>query len=211
MHISWFGQSCFRLETKDVKIMIDPFSKDIGLRMPRFNDNIYLVTHNHYDHNNTESAGSEAFIINGPGEYEKSGVQVVGIQSFHDNVQGQERGYNTIYVVTADEIRLCHLGDFGQDQLTEEQLNDIGEVDILCVPIGGTYTIDAKTAVKIVKQIEPKIIIPMHYSIAGLNIKLDSEKTFVKELGIAPEKVDVLKIQKKQLPVEETLLYVFNI
>src|SRR3989344_3175518 len=147
MTITWFGQSCFRIEGKDVSILIDPFDKEIGLKVPRTRDAIILVTHEHHDHNNTEDA--EGFIIRGPGEYEKSGVQVVGIPSYHDNEQGTKRGLNTIFVLKVEDVKICHLGDLGQDKLTDEQIETIGEVDILMVPIGGRYTKDGKEEVHV--------------------------------------------------------------
>lgn len=212
MTISWFGQACFRIESKDLRILIDPFSSKIGLRAPRINDQIVLVTHDHDDHNNVESVGPESFVVRGPGEYEKSGVQIVGVSSFHDTTQGSERGLNTIYVIRTEGITLCHLGDLGQHELTSEQIEIIGGVDILFVPVGGTYTIDGKEAVSIVKQIDPKIIIPMHYKVPGLSIKeLEGPQMFLKEVGIKPEEVEVFKIQAKALPQEEMKLVMFKL
>lgn len=211
MTITWFGQACFRVEGKDVRVLIDPFDKKIGLRTPRIHDEIVLVTHDHYDHNSSEGAGPESFIVRGPGEYEKSGVQIVGIQSYHDNEEGAKRGLNTIYVVKFEEITLCHLGDLGQHQLTDEQIETIGGVDILMVPIGGTYTIDGKEAVGIVKQIEPKIIIPMHYKVPGLTVDLEGPQKFFKEIGLKPEEVETLKVNAKSLPEEEMKLITFTL
>ncbi|TSC90909.1 MAG: Zn-dependent hydrolase [Parcubacteria group bacterium Licking1014_17] len=212
MIITWFGQSCFRLAGKDANVLIDPFSKEIGLKPPRINDQIVLKTHDHIDHNNLEGAGPETFVIGGPGEYEKLGVSVTGIESYHDNEKGAKRGSNTIYMIHMDEMMLCHLGDIGQKQFTQEQLDAINwaDIDILFVPVGGTYTVNAAEAVELVKEIEPKIIIPMHYKIPGLSIELDDVKKFTKEIGIKPEEVDVLKINVKQLPQEETKLIVFK-
>lgn len=210
MQITWYGQACFRLESKDIRVLIDPFSKKIGLKEPRLNDAIMLVTHEHDDHNNTENGG-EAFTVRGPGEYEKSGVQIVGISSFHDATQGSERGLNTIYVIKFEDIKFCHLGDLGQNELTDEQIEMIGNVDILFVPIGGVYTIDGKQAVGIVKQIEPKIIIPMHYKVPGLSINLESPASFLKEIGIKPEEVDTYRINAKSLPTEEMKLIMFKL
>ena len=211
MNINWHGQSCFRLESKGISILIDPFSKVIGLRPPRLNDNIILVTHDHPDHNNVGDASPESFIVRGPGEYEKSGVYVQGIQSFHDNNGGRERGLNTIYAIKFDEIRLCHLGDLGQFELTDEQIETIGDVDILFIPVGGTYTIDGAKAAQIVKEIEPKIIIPMHYKIPGLSVDIDGPQKFIKEIGIKPEEVETFKIAKKTLPTEEIQLVMLKI
>ena len=210
MQITWYGQACFRLESKDIRVLIDPFSKKIGLREPRINDTIVLVTHEHDDHNNTENAG-EAFVVRGPGEYEKSGVQIVGISSFHDDTQGSERGLNTIYVIKFEDITLCHLGDLGQQELTAEQVEMIGNVDILFIPVGGVYTIDGKQAVGVVKQIEPKIIIPMHYKISGLTIDLEPATAFLKEIGIKPEEVESYRINAKSLPQEEMKLIMFKL
>lgn len=217
MTITWFGHSCFRIEAKEahstgsgqVSILVDPFSKDLGLRPPRIKDDLVLVTHSHYDHNDTSSINPEAMLINGPGEYEKQGIYVRGILSYHDKNKGKERGLNTIYIIKAEDMTVCHMGDFGQDGFEGNQLDDIGDVDLLMIPVGGNYTIDYKEAVEVVSQIEPKIIIPMHYKIEGLKVDIDSSDKFIKEIGLTPEKVDKLKIVKKNLPTEEMKLVVF--
>lgn len=211
MTINWYGQACFRLETKGASILIDPFAKEIGLRPPRLNDNIFLVTHEHYDHNNVDGAPAESFVIRGPGEYEKSGVHFEGILSYHDNVEGKERGLNTIYLIRAEEMRLCHLGDLGQHKLTDEQVEQIGDVDVLFIPVGGKYTIDGKEAAEVVKQIEPKIIVPMHYKVTGLNIDIDGPQKFLKEIGLKPEEVETYRIAAKNLPTEEIKLVTFKL
>ncbi len=190
--------------------MTDPFSKEIGLRSPKIKDDIVLVSHQHFDHNNIEDANPEAFIIQNPGEYEKQGIAVRGIASFHDDKNGTERGPNTIYVIKAEDMTVCHLGDLGH-KLTDAQIEDIGDVDILMIPVGGNYTIDAKTAVEVINQVEPKVIIPMHYKVQGLTVDIAGPEKFVKELGLQAEKVDKYKIAKKNLPTEETQLVMFNI
>lgn len=210
MTISWFGHSCFRIEAKEGSILTDPFGKEIGLKPPKIKDDIVLVSHEHFDHNNVGDANPEAFIIRNPGEYEKQGIAIRGIASFHDNKEGAERGPNTIYVMKAEEITLAHLGDLGH-KLTDQQVEDIGDIDILMIPVGGNYTIDAKTAAEVIGQIEPKIVIPMHYKIPGLEVPIDGPEKFIKELGLTPEKVDKYKVNKKTLPTEETKLVMFNI
>ena len=210
MTITWFGQSCFRIEAKDASILIDPFSKEIGLKPPRIKDDIVLVTHEHHDHNNLDGINPEAFVIRNPGEYEKSGVAVYGVLSYHDKVGGKERGLNSIYIIKAEDMTICHLGDLGQEKLTDEQVETIGDVDILMIPVGGTYTIDHKEAVAVISQIEPKMIIPMHYKLPGSTSDLAGVDKFVKELGLSPEKVDKLKIVKKNLPLEEMKLIILE-
>ena len=211
MNISWFGHSCFRIEAKEGSILIDPFSKDIGLKPPRVKDDLILVTHNHYDHNNVEGGPPQAMVITGPGEYEKQGIYVRGILSYHDKIEGKERGLNTIYVIKIEDMVVCHMGDFGQAEFWGNQLDDIGDVDILMLPVGGKYTIDHKEAVETVGKIGPKIVIPMHYKIKDLKIDIDGVDKFIKELGLTPEKTDKYKIAKKNLPAEEMKLILFNI
>ncbi len=212
--INWFGQSCFQISVSNSKdhsaqILIDPFDESIGLKVPRFSADILLITHEHADHNNIKEVKAidekEVFLISGPGEYEVKGVFIKGIPSFHDNSQGKERGRNTIYTIEAEEIKFCHLGDLGQAQLTDEQLEQIGEVDILMIPVGGTYTISGQEATKIISQIEPRIIIPMHYQIPNLKIKLDNVEKFTKAIGknsIQPQ--EKLQIKASNLPKEGT-------
>ena len=219
MTINWFGQSCFRLEAKEahstgsgqVSILIDPFSKEIGLKPPKIKDDIVLVSHEHDDHNNIEDITPESFLINNPGEYEKKGIAIRGIASYHDKTEGKERGLNTIYIVKAEDMTICHLGDLGQEKLTDNQVDEIGDIDILFIPVGGNYTINYKEAIEVIGQIEPKIIIPMHYKIKDLKIELDGPEKFVKELGLTPEKTDKYKISKKLLPLEEMRLVMLEI
>lgn len=211
MTINWFGQSCFRIEAKEGSILIDPFSKELGLKSPKVKDGLVLVTHDHYDHNNLEDLPAESFVIKNPGEYEKNGIAVRGILSFHDKSEGKERGPNTIYIIRSEDMAICHLGDLGQEKLTESQVEEIGDVDILMIPVGGNYTINYKEAVGVIQQIEPKIVIPMHYKIKGLDVEIDGPEKFIKELGLTPENVEKFKIAKKTLPTEEIKLITFNI
>jgi len=210
MKITWAGQACFQISAlngKDnpVNIVIDPFS-DIGLKEPRLEADVLLITHEHEDHNNSRAIKGSPLLINGPGEYEVRGVFIQGIDSFHDDSQGKERGKNTIYKIEAEDIKLCHLGDLGQKQLTDDQLEKIGAVDILMIPVGGTYTIDGSEATKIIGQIEPKIVIPMHYELPGLKFKLDNVSKFLKAMGknsIEPQ--DKLVVKASTLPKEREM------
>lgn len=220
MHIIWHGQSCFQIivpKTKNgqVAIVIDPFSKDIGLRLPKLEADVLLVTHDHSDHNNAKEVlgvgGKEPFLITGPGEYEIKEIYIQGISAFHDNFQGKDRGKSTIYIVEAEEIKICHLGDIGQKELTPEQLEKIGGVDVLLIPVGGVYTVSAKEASEIINQIEPRIVIPMHYHVPKLKIKLEGVDKFLKIMGvksIIPQ--NKLLIKKKDLPAEDMQVVVLK-
>ena len=208
MHITWHGQSFFQLQTslskgEQTTIAIDPFEETIGLNVPSFTADILLITHDHADHNNKITIKGAPFLVDGPGEYEVKEIFVQGIPSFHDEESGKKRGINTIYTLEVEEMRLCHLGDFGQKELTEDQLEQIGDIDILMIPVGGEFTIDAKGAAHIISQIEPKIVIPMHYALPKLKIKLDEVDKFLKEIGqksVVPQ--PKLLIKKKDLPLE---------
>jgi len=213
MTIVWYGHSCFKITNQGghLTIIIDPFETKIGLRPPRGAADIVTVSHNQYDHNNIKSVSGTPFIINSPGEYEIKGIRILGLSSFHDRKQGQERGINTIYLIEVDKIRVCHLGDFGQERLANGQLETIGQVDVLMIPVGGTYTIDAKEAVKVAEQIEPHLIIPMHYKLAGLKIDLAGLGNFLKEIGLNKKTaVDKLTLKKKDLVSKEMEIVVMK-
>jgi len=216
MHIIWKGQSCFQVivsqqKGEQVKIVIDPFSEEIGLKLPKMEADILLVTHGHYDHNNTKGVEGSPFLVEWPGEYERKDIFIQGIFSHHDEKEGKERGPNTIYTIEAEEMRLCHLGDFGQQELTPEQLEAIGDIDILMAPVGGFFTIDAKGAAKVISQIEPRIVIPMHYHLPKLKIKIDGLDKFLKEMGRkSAESQPKLLVKKKDLPEEETKIVVLT-
>jgi len=206
MQIIWHGQSCFQLifsRRKEEKItfVIDPFSTEIGLRLPKIGADVLLVTHSHNDHSNVKGISGDPFLINGPGEYEIRGIFIQGIECFHDESQGKERGRTTTFIIEGDEMKLCHLGDFGQKELTPDQLEKIGNVDILMIPVGGVYTISAQETSKVISQIEPKIVIPMHYHIPKLKIKLDNLDKFLKVMGVkSTEVLNKLIIKKRDLP-----------
>ncbi|PIR73248.1 MAG: MBL fold metallo-hydrolase [Candidatus Moranbacteria bacterium CG10_big_fil_rev_8_21_14_0_10_35_21] len=206
MNIQYYGHSCFKITTRpegrgqgEVGIFFDPFDKETGLRPPQGQADIVLISHDHHDHNNASALKGEPVVFDIPGEYSAKGVNIVGIDSFHDAQEGKERGHNTIFSIEAEGIRVCHLGDLGTD-LDEKQLDEIDGVDILMIPVGGKFTIDGKKAVEIVKKIEPKIIIPIHYKTEGLKLDIESEKKFCSEMGNCPrEKVSKINFKKKDI------------
>lgn len=216
MHITWHGQACFsisaaRSKGEGVSICLDPFSEEIGLKMPSLSCDIVLVTHEHRDHNNVKAIKGSPFVIAGPGEYEVKDVFVQGISSLHDTKEGKERGLNTIYTLEVEGLKLCHMGDFGQKELQPEQLDKIGDIDVLMIPVGSVYTVDGNMAASIVSQIEPRIVIPMHYKIPKLNIKIEGSDAFLKAMGAkSAETLPKLVIKKKDLVDEETKVIVLK-
>jgi L-ascorbate metabolism protein UlaG (beta-lactamase superfamily) len=209
MQIIWKGQSCFQIITTGNKnnqalIVIDPFSEEIGLRPPKLEADILLITDQ--ANTNPKAVFGDPFLVENPGEYEIKEVFIQGISA------GEK---NTIYTIEAEGIHLCHLGNLNQKELTAEQLEKIGDTDILMIPIGGVYTISVKEATKIMSQIEPKIIIPMNYQIPKLNPpaggKLDTLDKFLKALGIKHiEPLNKLSIKKRDFSEEEVKIVILK-
>ena len=211
MEIQLIGHSCFRLKGKKAIVVTDPYSPSVGLKLPKLKADIVTISHNHDDHNNFAAVGGtlqrkKPFVVTGPGEYEIAGVSIFGTASFHDNCQGKERGPNTIYLINFDGLKLVHLGDLGH-KLNDHQLEEVDGADLLFVPVGGTFTLDAEGASEVVSQIEPKIVIPMHYRLAGLKIDLKPVDDFLKALGVENVKpLAKLNITRDKLPEERQVV-----
>jgi L-ascorbate metabolism protein UlaG (beta-lactamase superfamily) len=182
MEISWLGHSCFRLKGKQATVVTDPFSPDLGYSLGKLIAQIVTVSHKHPGHSYVQGIGGSPRQVTGPGEYEISNVLIIGVATFHDKDSGKERGKNTVYLIEIDDISICHLGDLGH-ALTDEQVEELGKVDVLLVPVGGVSTINATTAAGIVRQLEPNIVIPMHYKTQVLKRELEPVETFLKEMG----------------------------
>ncbi|OGD88603.1 hypothetical protein A3D81_00920 [Candidatus Curtissbacteria bacterium RIFCSPHIGHO2_02_FULL_40_17] len=206
--IWWYGQACFRIKGKSACIVCDPYDPGFtGLSPLKLEADIITVSHQHQDHNATSAVktaeGKDPFVIAGPGEYEISKVNIVGIDSFHDDSGGSARGKNTIYLINIDDVNIVHLGDLGQKKLSQEQVEQLSSCDVLLIPAGGVYTISAKEAPDIIAQIEPKIVVPMHYKVEGLKFDLESESKFLESFGkekLAP--VSKLSVSVERLPEE---------
>ena len=182
MEISWLGHSCFKLKGRKATVSTDPYSPDLGYSLGKPTANIITVSHQHPGHAYTEGIGGNPRAVNAPGEYEISGVLVIGIATFHDKDRGKIRGKNTIYLIEIDEVSICHLGDLGH-VLTAEQVEELGNIDVLLLPVGGNSTINAPVAAEIVRQLEPKVVVPMHYKTEVLNRELEPVARFLKEIG----------------------------
>lgn len=219
MEIYPLGHASFRIKGKNASVVTDPYNpKMVGLAFPKHTiADVVVISHAHEDHNFVslveDPPGSSKVVVSGPGEYEIKGIDIVGIATYHDNKDGQERGSNTIYKIDIDGIVVVHLGDLGH-KLSEEQVDLLNSVDVLLIPTGGVYTIDAKTAVDIVAQLEPSIVIPIHYQRDKLNQQIFAGLTpvtaFLKEMGqeqVTP--LPKLKVTKDSLP-EETQIVVLE-
>jgi L-ascorbate metabolism protein UlaG (beta-lactamase superfamily) len=201
MEISWLGHSCFQLRGKNVTLITDPFSPQLGRSLGKISAPIVTISHNHPGHNFADGIGGDPRIVHGPGEYEISDVLITGVASYHDNKHGQELGRNTMYVIHMDDLIVCHLGDLGHI-LQEEQLEEVADADVLLIPIGGQHTINAAQAAEVISQVEPHIVIPMHYhsSMDDASNPLDK---FCREMGIeALNPQPKLSITRSALPAE---------
>ncbi len=182
MEISWLGHSCFRIRGSQATVITDPYSPEVGYSLGKPKARIVTVSHQHPGHSYVQGVGGDPKPITGPGEYEIGGILVIGLATFHDAENGNQRGKNTVYLMEVDEVSLCHLGDLGH-MLTAEQIEELGNVDILLVPVGGVSTIGAPVAAELVRQLEPKVVIPMHYKTEALSWELDPVERFLKEMG----------------------------
>jgi len=206
LQIRWHGHSCFEI-TNDLTLVTDPHDgKSIGIPAPSVAGDIILVSHDHYDHNSVKTVEKEGSkIVTESRKRNISNIEIIGIDSFHDKDKGAKRGSNIMYKFSMDGIRFCHMGDLGHE-LDDETVAKIGEVDILFIPVGGTFTVDDRQAWNVIKKIKPKIIIPMHYKIGGLSLPIAGLDPFLE-----PAKHKVIRvgneidIEKDDLPTEQEI------
>jgi L-ascorbate metabolism protein UlaG (beta-lactamase superfamily) len=181
MEITWFGHSAFRLRAKEGTVVIDPTPRRTG-GASRLTADVVLVSHEHPGHNELSAVAGQPRVLSGPGEYEVKGISILGVATYHDQERGKKRGRNTAYVVEAEDLVVCHLGDLGHLP-TAEQLGQIRNAGVLLIPVGGGPTIDATQAVEVISLIEPRLIIPMHYRVGELDPELDPLDKFLREMG----------------------------
>ena len=184
MDVTWLGHGCFRLRGRSAAVVTDPYPPAIGLKLSRLDADLVTISHDHENHNYTQAV-RDAYEIRGPGEYEVAGVAVIGVPTYHDADKGATHGRNTVYLIEIDDVRICHLGDLGHS-LDDTQAETLSSADVLLVPVGGRTTINATQAAEVVRQLEPRYVVPMHYAVPGLKLQLDPIDRFLKEMGLAP-------------------------
>jgi hypothetical protein len=208
MTIQFFGASCFKISTKigneEISIITDPYSEKVG-KLPRsFAADILTIsrkTHEH--HNNKEAVAEGAFLIDCPGEYEVKGIPIYGTPSLHESKEAKDYHKNTMFHFLVDDIRVVHLGGL-LEPLTDDQLAQIGEVDVLMIPVGGGDVLGPQAAADLVARMEPRVVIPMHYKMKDLSLAAGGVEPFVKEVGSKVIETDKWKVSKKDLPQDET-------
>jgi L-ascorbate metabolism protein UlaG (beta-lactamase superfamily) len=183
LDITWLGHSCFRIKGKEVIVITDPCHPSLGYTLGKLQADIVTLSHFHPGHCYTEAITSEFKEVKGPGEYELKGAFITGIATWHDDVQGQKLGKNTVYLLEMDGMALCHLGDLGHLP-SSAFVEDVGDIDVLFLPVGGISTIGGSKAAEIVRRLTPKVVIPMHYKTAKLAKELEPVDKFLKEAGV---------------------------
>ncbi len=209
MEIVWYGHACTRLKDSNVTVITDPYDKSLGLSLPRPKADIVTVSHPSPHHNYTAGVKGDFKVIDSPGEYEIGGVFITGINLAPPakRKNGTPSIRNNVFVFYMDDIAICHLGDLNHVP-TQNQVEDMGSIDVLLVPVGGGRSaLHAAQAAEVISLIEPYIVVPIHYQLPGLTIKLDPVEKFLKEMGITKtESVANLKLTKSGLPEETQIV-----
>jgi L-ascorbate metabolism protein UlaG (beta-lactamase superfamily) len=204
--ITWLGLSCFRIRGNQAIIITDPFPPGLGYTLGKQTADIVTVSHQHPSHSYDQGISGEHRLLRGPGEYEISGVLILGIAAYHDAVKGQSRGKNTLYLMEIDGVAVCHLGDIGH-VLSDEQVEEMGNVDILMLPVGGVSTINAAMAAEIIRKLEPKAVLPMHYKTPKTDRELEPVENFLKEMGLGQvESRPKFSVSKSNLPISTQVI-----
>ena len=195
MEIKWYGQSCFRIKGKNTVLVFDPYTPgSTGYSMNNVSADAIAVSHDDPTANYDEKIEGSRKTINGPGEYEIGDAIIIGIDTARDVASGTLRGRNTIFCAEIDEITVCHLGDLGHD-LSSEQLDELGQIDVLMLPIGGSLGI--KSAIALVNKLQPLLVLPMHYGSEQNGYRYTPVKDFLKEYGaentIPQAKINITK------------------
>ncbi len=206
MDINWLGYSCFRIRGNQAIVITDPFPPGLGYTLGKQTADIVTISHQHPTHSYHQGISGEPRLVKGPGEYEISGVLILGIAAYHDAVKGQSRGKNIVYLMEIDGVAVCHLGDIGH-VLSNEQAEEMGNVDVLMLPVGGVSTINAAMAAEIIRKLEPKVVIPMHYQTPKTDRDLEPVENFLKEMGLSQvEPRPKFTVSKSNLPISTQVI-----
>jgi L-ascorbate metabolism protein UlaG (beta-lactamase superfamily) len=208
LKIQFLGQSCFVItSTTGLKIITDPYTAgDRTYSAINETADIVTVSHEHSDHNDVAAVKGNPEVIKGTGKKNSKGISIEGIATWHDNAQGTQRGPNTLFCFSVDGIKFCHAGDLGH-RLSAEQIAQVGEVDILFIPVGGFFTIDARVATDVCNDLKPRIIIPMHYKTPKSNPSLAVVDDFLKgKERVEQPATSILELKPNSLPSDTRII-----
>jgi L-ascorbate metabolism protein UlaG (beta-lactamase superfamily) len=210
MKIKWLGHASF-LMTSDggVRVITDPYHRTGGIEYGPIQEtaDVVTVSHQHQDHNNVAAVKGNPTVVDVPGAKSVKGIELLGVPSYHDGRKGAQRGPNIIFCFTIDGVRVCHLGDLGHD-LDAGKVKEIGAVDVLLVPVGGFYTIDARQATSVSEALKPRVVIPMHVKTAKCDYPITGVEDFLKgRKNVSRVATSETEINKDKLPSEtETII-----
>ena len=182
MDIIWLGHSCFRLHDADMVVVTDPYPASLGLRIDSRPASVVTVSNTHPNHNNTESIEGDPKIFSDPGEYEYNGVTARGVMTPLPDDQPHDQR-NVAFSIEIGSINVCHLGDISMP-LTTRMIDELKPVDVVLMPTGGHCTLEIDLVYQTLQDLDPKIVIPMHYKTEGLNLEVDPIDVFVRRMGI---------------------------
>ncbi len=214
MKIQWLGHSSFKLtESTDRSVVLDPYSSDYGIDFPLdITADAVTVSHSHADHSATDNIKGDPRILDRVGSFEVNGIHIYSVMSYHDQKKGALRGKNLVFKFRIDGVDVCHLGDIGEE-LTPMLAELIGAVNVLLIPVGGNYTIDAEVAADYVEKLMPDVVIPMHYYEKEKDIDLDDLDDFLKlydEENIVEVDGDTIEFDRADFDGESTKIYVLK-
>ena len=204
MEITWYGHSCFRLTERNyATVVTDPYDhKAVGYSALKLKADIVTISHDAPGHSNMEAVKGTEHIIDGAGEFEIGGVFITAVQTAGGGKKSKDKTRNTLYVFDYEGITVAHLGDL-QEVPTQSEVEALGTVNVLLVPVGGGASLNAAKAAEVVSVIEPNLVIPMHYATDDAKIKLDPLSKFLKEMGLGKtESLPSLKVTRSALPQE---------
>jgi len=210
MRLIWHMHSCFEV-SDEVTVVIDPHDgRSIGVKPPQLRADLVLISHDHFDHNAIRAVKGDYTVIRDVSPRTVKGVAIRGLTAYHDDVGGERRGKVNIFHFTVNGVRFCHLSDLGH-MLTPAQVQELGEVDVLFVPVGGVFTIDGAQAQRLVRAIKPKVAVPMHFRVGGLSMSIQNADAFLN--GLPEESVvrvgNEVEFEAEDLP-ERTEHWVFS-
>lgn len=206
MDITWLGHACFRLRGREATLITDPFERSLGLTLGRQSADIVTISHESPHHGASDLIGGSPRVLRGPGEYEVKGVMVTGVATPGERIAGGGHARNTAYAITIDEIVVCHLGDLGKP-LTVDQIEALKDPDVLLIPVGGHCTIGPAEVTEVISQLEPKLVVPMHYALPGLTVRLEPLERFTREMGLEEAHPQPkLSVTRGSVPEETTII-----
>ena len=202
MKVKWLGHACFLITADNgLKIITDPYIEGSGLKYSPIDESadIATVSHDHFDHNNVSAVKGKPDVVKGSGTKTVKGIQFKGVATYHDEAKGGQRGDNVVFCFTVDGVNICHLGDLGH-RLSKEEIAQIGDIDVLLIPVGGFFTIDAKVASQVCEDLKPKVIIPMHFKTPRCDFPITEVDDFL------TGKSNVKKLNSSEVELKATTL-----